>query len=335
MLGHNQLWLLSCHTKPYSLAPIVKATGSSMTASFIKLGTRGSPLALAQAHEVRRRLSERHEVPIDQIEIIVIRTTGDQIQDRALSEAGGKGLFTKELDQALIDGAIDIAVHSSKDLPTLLPEQLHIIGYLEREDVRDAFISTKAKTLLDLPKGATLGSASLRRQAMALRLRPDLRITLLRGNVETRLRKVETGEIDATLLAQAGLNRLGLAHRITSTLSLTDFIPAVGQGAVGITCRVTDSRTANVIKTISHQPTYFAVTTERAFLKVLDGSCRTPIGGHAIVTNSIIELNGIVLSKSGNQTFTSQWSGSLDEAEMIGQKAGQHILNIMPTHFLN
>jgi hydroxymethylbilane synthase len=305
-----------------------------MAAAFIKLGTRGSPLALAQAHEVRRRLSAHHQLAAEQIEIVVIRTTGDQIQDRALSEAGGKGLFTKELDQALIEGAIDLAVHSSKDLPTFLPPAIAIIGYLPREDARDAFISAKAKTLLDLPEGAKLGSASLRRQAMALRLRPDLKITLLRGNVETRLRKVESGEIDATLLAIAGLNRLGLAHRATSLLSLDDFVPAAGQGAVGITCRKDDINTHSLIQAICDPSTLHAVTAERAFLTVLDGSCRTPIGGHATIIAAELNMSGIVLSKTGNRFFTATAKGAITNAAAIGIRAAHDILNAMPDDFL-
>jgi hydroxymethylbilane synthase len=305
-----------------------------MKSPFIKLGTRGSPLALAQAHAVKRQLAERHNLPDEAIEIIIIKTTGDQIQDRALAEAGGKGLFTKELDQALIDGKIDCAVHSSKDLPTFIPAAIDITAFPQREDPRDAFISTKARTLMDLPHGATLGSASLRRQSMALRLRPDLNIVLLRGNVETRLRKVETGEIDATLLALAGLNRLGLTQHVTSILDLHDFIPAVGQGAVAITSRRDDDDMRSALAQINHAPTAYAVTAERAFLTVLDGSCRTPIGGYAHISDQQLRFIGIVLSKNGSRVFQSDHIGVPEDATQIGEYAAQKILDLMPQNFL-
>ena len=201
------------------------------------LGTRGSPLALAQANETRRRLSEAHGWDVEQIVLKVIRTSGDAIQDRPLAEAGGKGLFTKEIDAALLAGEIDAAVHSAKDLPTLVPEGVALAGFLPREDVRDALISALSDTIQGLPKGASLGAASLRRQAQALRLRPDLRLELLRGNVETRLKKAESGAVGATLLAMAGLKRLGLVHRARAALDLDAFLPAPGQGAIALTAR--------------------------------------------------------------------------------------------------
>jgi hydroxymethylbilane synthase len=206
----------------------------------------------------------------------VIKTTGDAIQDRPLSEAGGKGLFTKELDAALLEGAIDLAVHSAKDLPTACRTGLRSPGYLPREDARDAFISLNARSLSDLPRAAVVGSASLRRQAMVKRLRPDLRVTLLRGNVGTRLKKLEAGDVDATLLAMAGLNRLGLAHHATAALALDDFVPAVGQGAIAVTVRADDEATHEAVARICDAATGAAVAAERAFLAVLDGSCRTP-----------------------------------------------------------
>ena len=238
-----------------------------MTASplFI-LGTRGSPLALAQAYETRRRLSEALGWPSEGIELKIIRTSGDAIQDRPLAEAGGKGLFTKEIDIALLAGEIDGAVHSGKDLPTLIPDGIVLAGFLPREDVRDALISAASDTVEGLPPGATLGAASLRRQAQALRLRPDLKLELLRGNVETRLRKAESGAIGATLLAMAGLKRLGLVHRARAPLSLDSFLPAVGQGAIALTARTGDARALDAFAAILHAPTFAELAAERAYL---------------------------------------------------------------------
>src|SRR5271165_3275251 len=228
-----------------------------MTASpLLVLGTRGSPLALAQAEETRRRLAEAHGWAAERIALRTIRTSGDAIQDRPLAEAGGKGLFTKEIDLALLAGEIDAAIHSAKDLPTLLPEGVAIAGFLPREDVRDALISSFADTIERLPRGASLGAASLRRQAQALRLRPDLRPELLRGNVETRLRRAETGAIGATLLAMAGLKRLGLVHRARAPLDIETFLPAPGQGAIALTARAGDTRALEALAAIADADTY-------------------------------------------------------------------------------
>ena len=221
---------------------------SSANAALLRIGSRGSPLALAQAHEVRSRLAAAANIDPERIAITVIRTTGDAIQDRPLAEAGGKGLFTKEIEEALISGAIDLAVHSSKDVPTVLPAGLILAGYLPREDARDAFISRKAKTLHDLPAGAVVGTASLRRQALVRRVRSDLKVVSLRGNVETRLRKLEAGEVDATLLAIAGLKRLGLLAAATAILDPGEFLPAVGQGAIGLETRVGRCRDARACR---------------------------------------------------------------------------------------
>lgn len=305
-----------------------------MASPFLTIGTRGSPLALAQTHQTRALIARAHGITEDEIAISIIRTTGDMIQDRALSESGGKGLFTKELDIALIDGAIDLAVHSSKDLPTVLPDGLCVAGYLPREDVRDVLITSHGKSFADLPQGATLGTASLRRGAMAKRLRPDLNITLLRGNVETRLRKAESGEVGATLLALAGMKRLGLAHRATAILSVDDFLPAVGQGAIGITTRSEDHATRVKLGAILHDHTCLALTTERAFLRVLDGSCRTPIAGHAQVVNGHIEFRGMVLREDGSACFEVTDSGPPDDAELIGTRAGQKLRETMPADVL-
>ncbi len=300
----------------------------------VRIGTRGSPLAMTQTLAVRRSLAAAHGVPEDAFEVVVIKTTGDMIQDRPLSESGGKGLFTKELDAAMIEGRIDIAVHSSKDLPTFLPDEICIAGYVPREDVRDVLVSAKAKRIIDLPRGATFGSASLRRQAQVLRLRPDLKPVLLRGNVETRLRKAETGEVDATLLALAGLNRLGLTQRATAILETDDFLPAVGQGAVGITARKDDHATRVAIAGILDGETGFAVTLERAFLAALDGSCRTPIAGHARLVDGKLLFRGLLLRVDGSEVFEVEDSGHPDDAEMIGTRAGRHILERAPGDIL-
>ncbi len=301
-----------------------------MSSAWLTIGTRGSPLALAQANETRRRLAEACGVALDTIALAVIRTSGDRIQDRPLSEAGGKGLFTRELDAAQLAGAIDLAVHSSKDLPTALPEGLAVAGCLPREDPRDAFISARARRLVDLPQGASLGTASLRRAAMALRLRPDLTIALLRGNVETRLRRIESGEIDATLLAMAGLNRLGLAHHAASILDPEEFLPAVGQGAIAITVRSDDDRTRAALAPILDAPTTTAFAAERAFLTVLDGSCRTPIGGHATISEGRLALRGTVLSPDGRRFVDIADAGHVSDADAIGARAGRALLARMP-----
>lgn len=296
----------------------------------LKIGTRGSPLALAQAHEVRRRLALAHACAEDCFQIVVIRTTGDMVQDRALSEIGGKGLFTKEIDTAMLAGEIDIAVHSSKDLPTVLPDGIEAPGYLRREDVRDAFISGVAASLMDLPAGASLGTASLRRQAQVRRLRPDLRVQLLRGNVETRLRKAESGEVGATLLAYAGLKRLGLAARVTALLDIDDFLPAVGQGAIGLTARTGDAATSAAVAAIIDEDTGYALETERAFLKELDGSCRTPIAGYARIVEGSVVFKGQVLKEDGSQTFDIEASGEPAQARAIGSSAGRELLARIP-----
>ncbi|WP_374545741.1 hydroxymethylbilane synthase, partial [Rhodoblastus sp.] len=267
-------------------------------------------------------------------EITVIKTSGDLIQDRPLSEVGGKGLFTKELDQAQLDGAIDIAVHSAKDLPTVLPEGLVVAGYLPREDVRDAFIGRAAKTLQELPPGARVGSASLRRQAMIRRLRPDLEVELLRGNVQTRLRKVESGEFAATLLALAGLKRLGLADRATSILPLDLFPPACGQGAIAITARAEDSRVIADLALICDADTGHALAAERAFLHELDGSCRTPIAGHAVVAENGLSFYGLVLRKDGSEAFDAHANGPVDHAAALGAAAAKTILAAAPADLL-
>ncbi len=262
--------------------------------------------------------------------IEIIRTTGDQIHDRPLSESGGKGLFTKELDSALIAGGIDLAVHSSKDLPTHLPSEIVIAGYLPREDARDAWISRGGLELDELPAGAVVGTASLRRAAQVKRRRPDIQTTLLRGNVETRLSKVEKGEIDATLLAVAGLKRLGLAGRATALLPLEAFPPACGQGAIGVTRRAGDNATRDLLAPLFDEATGFALAAERAFLAALDGSCRTPIAGHAQVHGAELSFIGEVLKADGAEAYVVRRRGRAIDAAMIGADAGKEILLRLP-----
>jgi hydroxymethylbilane synthase len=302
-----------------------------MTSSAIfTLGARGSPLALAQANEARRRLAEAHGWEIERIALQVIRTSGDKIHDRPLAEAGGKGLFTKEIDAALIAGAIDAAVHSAKDLPSLMPNGVVIGAYLPREDVREALISALADTIEGLPRGATFGAASLRRLAQALRLRPDLKPALLRGNVETRLGKAESGAVGATLLALAGLKRLGLAHRARAVLDVDKFLPAPGQGAIAITARNADARALEALKVISDGGTSSALAAERAFLAQLEGSCRTPIAGLARLEAGLLTLRGEVLRLDGSERFDIAAEGAPADAERLGREAGRKLAARLP-----
>ena len=301
---------------------------------WMKIGTRGSPLALAQAREMRSLLAAAHGLPEERIELVVIRTTGDMIQDRPLSEAGGKGLFTKELDIALLDGSIDIAVHSSKDLPTLMPDGIDIPGFLPREDVRDVFISPRAESLATLAPGSLVGTASLRRQALVRRLRPDLRVGLLRGNVQTRLGKLASGEVDATLLALAGLKRLGLVSHATEILDEESFLPAVGQGAIGITARTDDHETRVKLGAVLDPPTGFALTLERAFLRVLDGSCRTPIAGHARIADGQASFRGMILRGDGSEWYETAATGPVEDVERLGVQAGNDLLSRAPADIL-
>jgi hydroxymethylbilane synthase len=291
----------------------------------IRVGTRGSPLALVQANWVRDRLAETHAIPADGIEIHVIKTSGDAIQDRPLAEVGGKGLFTKEIEDALQAGTIDLAVHSMKDVATRLPDDLEICVVLEREDVRDAFISTRHATLTDLPSGAILGTSSLRRQAQILRLRPDLQIVGFRGNVETRLRKLADGVADATLLALAGIKRLGLHNRATHILDIDTLLPAVAQGAVGIEIRKGDTHTADLVRPLDHAETSAAVRAERAFLAGLDGSCRTPIAGHARIIGHQVHLTGEVLTPDGRFHLRTTRVGPSADGEKLGADAAREI----------
>jgi hydroxymethylbilane synthase len=291
----------------------------------LRLGTRGSPLALAQARTVRQAIAAAHGFDPERIEVKIIRTSGDRIQDRPLAEAGGKGLFTKEIEEALLSGAIDLAVHSSKDMPTVLPDGLVLAAFLEREDVRDVFVSRKAGSLAALPRGAVVGTASLRRQALVKRLRPDLSVSILRGNVETRLRRLDEGVADATLLALAGLKRLGIAELATAVLDVDAFPPAVGQGAVGIETRADDARTRALLDPTNHADTACALAAERAFLAVLDGSCRTPIAGHATLSGNEIKFRGMILKPDGSEVFETARAGNRADAERLGADAGAEL----------
>ncbi len=297
--------------------------------AILRLGTRGSPLALAQAHEVKRRLAEAHSDLADEnaIEIVVIKTTGDKILDRALSEIGGKGLFTKEIEEALLDGSIDAAVHSMKDVPTWLPDGLEISTILPREDPRDAFFSLKAETLSGLPEGSVVGSASLRRQAQILLARPDLKVITFRGNVQTRLRKLAEGEVDATLLAVAGLRRLGQAEQITSVIETDEMLPAVAQGAVGLEVRSDDSVTRGYLSAIDDAVSAVRVTAERACLEVLDGSCRTPIAALAELDEApgSLKLRALVAMPDGSRVWRGTRQGSAGDAAALGKDLGEQL----------
>jgi len=291
----------------------------------IRIGTRGSKLALAQAHEVRNRLAAAHGGPPERFEIVVITTTGDKVRDRPLAEIGGKGLFTKEIEEALLDKRIDMAVHSMKDMPAELPAGLQMSALLPREDPRDAFLSPVAADLSRLPQGAVIGSSSVRRAAQALNARPDLRVVQFRGNVDTRLAKLAAGEVAATFLACAGLKRLGLADRITSAVPVDIMLPAVAQGAVGIEIRANDEATARLVAAVNDEETTITVAVERAFLATLDGSCRTPLAGHATLADGRIRFRGQALSLDGAKVFEAAREGAAADAVALGRDAGKEV----------
>jgi hydroxymethylbilane synthase len=291
--------------------------------TILRIGTRGSPLALVQARMVAARLAAALGAPPDSFPLTTIRTSGDMIQNRSLADEGGKGLFTKEIEEALLDRRIDLAVHSAKDMPTLLPEGLVLAACLEREDARDVFISGKARTLAELPQGATLATSSPRREAIARRARPDLRVVPLRGNVETRLRKLDSGEADATILAFAGLKRLGLADRATSIMNADEFLPAAGQGAIGIEIRESDTRTRDLLARIDHAHTSVAIAAERAFLAALEGTCKTPIAAHATLSGAVLQFRGLIAKQDGSAARETAIAGARNDAVTIGTDAGR------------
>jgi hydroxymethylbilane synthase len=297
-----------------------------MTAPLLRLGTRGSKLALVQAGLVRDALAAAAPAlaGADAIEIVPIRTAGDAIQDRPLSEAGGKGLFVKEIEEALLSRRIDIAVHSMKDMPTAQPPGLVIAAFLPREDARDVLIAGEATRIADLKPGAVVGTAALRRRAQLLHRRPDLQIVNLRGNVETRLAKRTAGVVEATLLALAGLKRLGMAH-VGTPVPVDEMLPAVGQGAVCIECRADDAKVRAWLAAIDHRPTATCVAAEHAMLVVLDGSCRTPIAGHAILAADGLHLRGLIVKPDGSELIATERRGAPADAEAMGRDAGHEL----------
>jgi len=299
-----------------------------MASPLLRIGTRGSPLALAQAAEVRARLAAAWpELAAEgAVETVIIRTTGDAVQNRTLAAIGGKGLFTKELEEALYAGTVDLAVHSLKDVPTWLPDGLALVCHLEREDPRDAFFSRGGAPLATLPAGSVVGTASLRRQAQVLHARPDLRVVPLRGNVETRLRKLAEGAVDATLLALAGLKRLGKTAGISEILPPEAMLPAVAQGAIGIEARSGDERVRAYLEPLGHRATERRVAAERALLAALDGSCKTPIAGLAeFVEGGRLRLRGLVVRPDGGAAHATEREGAAEDAERMGADAGAEL----------
>jgi hydroxymethylbilane synthase len=298
---------------------------SSTPEGILRIGSRGSPLALVQARQAQTALAKTCGIAPDEIEITIIRTSGDRIQDRPLADAGGKGLFTKEIEEALLSGAIDFAVHSSKDIPALLPKGLTLAAFLPREDPRDALVSRTAKTLGDLPRNARVGTSSPRRQALLLRARPDLRIVPLRGNVETRLRKIDAAEMDGAVLAVAGLKRLGLFSAIATALDVDEFLPAAGQGAIAIETRADDAKAVALAAASGDADTHTALAAERAFLAALGGSCRTPIAGHARLDGDTVRFRGLVARTDGSDAIEVARHGRRADAATLGADAGEEI----------
>ena len=293
----------------------------------LNIGTRGSPLALAQAYETRECLAQSFDLPFEAFEIIVIMTTGDRITDRPLKEIGGKGLFTREIEQALLDGSIDIAVHSMKDMPVLQPEGLVLDTYLRREDERDAFIALDGGTLSDLEPGAVVGTSSLRRQAQLKLRRPDLEVIEFRGNLQTRLKKLKNKVADATFLAMAGLKRLKMDEVPRMAIDVNDMLPAVGQGAIGIERRMSDKRMADILGSIHHMKTGQRLAAERAFLTALDGSCETPIAGLAELDGGSIRLRGEVLRLDGSDVISDDVRVLIEDGAEAGRAMAKKLLS--------
>ena len=293
----------------------------------LRIGTRGSPLALAQAVETRTKLMTAWDWPEEAFEVVVIQTSGDRIQDRPLRLVGGKGLFTKEIEEQLLDGSIDIAVHSMKDMPTAQPDGLVLDTYLPREDVRDAFVSPSTDSIASLTQGARVGSSSLRRRAQLMHVRPDLDVVEFRGNVQTRLKKLAEGVASCTFLAMAGLNRLNMAHIATLAIEPEDMLPAVAQGAIGIERRSNDSVTAALLEPLHHAGTGQRLVAERAFLAALDGSCETPIAGLAILEGSELLLRGEVLRPDGSEKLSGERRGAIGRGAEMGYDLAQDLLS--------
>jgi len=301
---------------------------SSTPARPLRIGSRGSPLALIQARQAQTALAKACGIVAEQIEIKIIRTSGDKLQgpnEQSLADAGGKGLFTKEIEEALLSGAIDFAVHSSKDIPAILPAGLTLAAFLPREDPRDTLVSGKAKTLRELSRNALVGTSSPRRQALLMRARPDLRIAPLRGNVETRLRKIEAGEMDAAVLAVAGLKRLGLFSTMATALEIEEFLPAAGQGAIAIETRANDESARAAAAAIDDADTHTALAAERAFLAALGGSCRTPIAGHARLDGDTVRFRGLLAKTDGSDAIEVSRQGRRADAAALGADAGHEI----------
>ncbi|MDA0317732.1 MAG: hydroxymethylbilane synthase [Proteobacteria bacterium] len=293
----------------------------------LKIGTRGSPLALAQAYETRQRLCQAFDLDESAFEIIVIKTTGDKVLDRPLKEIGGKGLFTREIEEDMLSGKIDIAVHSMKDMPVLQPVGLLLDTYLPREDVRDAFVSHSFEGISELPAGTLVGTSSLRRKAQLQNKRPDLTVVEFRGNVQTRLKKLEDGVASCTFLAMAGLNRLDMTHVAKSAVAVEDMLPAVAQGAIGIERRENDLNTAGLLEAIHDIPTGQRLSAERAFLKELDGSCETPIAGLAELQGGQIHLRGEVLRPDGSEAINDHVTAPIEDAAILGQELAKKLLS--------
>lgn len=301
----------------------------------LRIGTRGSLLAMWQAHEVRRSLMVAHDLPQDAFEVVVIKVTGDMIQDRALKEIGGKGLFTREIEEALLDGGIDIAVHSMKDMPTQQPAGLTLDCYLPREDVRDAFVSNSINALSELPQGAVVGSSSLRRRSQLALRRPDLKLVEFRGNVQTRMKKLDDGVAVATFLAMAGLNRLGMAHVAKSAIAPEEMLPAVAQGAIGVERRSDDAAVTALLAAIHCTPTGHRITAERAFLAELDGSCETPIAALALLEGDEIWLRGEVLRPDGTESIAGDIRGPIADGPQMGRDLAQQLKARAPSGFFD
>lgn len=293
----------------------------------LRIGTRGSPLALAQAYETRERLSIAFGLSLDSFEIVVIKTTGDKVLNRPLKEIGGKGLFTKEIEEALLQESVDIAVHSMKDMPVQQPDGLILDTFLPREDVRDAFVSRIHKSLADIPQGATVGTSSLRRKAQLMSKRPDLKIVEFRGNVQTRLKKLDDGVAECTFLAVAGLNRLKMEDIITAPISTDEMLPAVAQGAIGIERREKDIKIATMLEAIHNSTTGLLLSAERAFLEALDGSCETPIAGLAEFKNENLRFRGEILKTDGSEVYSDEQVVSKEDATLVGIEMAHKLLS--------
>jgi hydroxymethylbilane synthase len=291
-----------------------------------RIGTRGSPLALAQANEARQRLADAHDLDFEAFEVVTIKTTGDRVLDRPLKEIGGKGLFTREIEEALLAGTIDIAVHSMKDMPVAQPDGLILDTYLPREDVRDAFVSPGRGWLRDLRRGATVGTSSLRRRAQLLHRRPDLNVVEFRGNVQTRLRKLESGVAAATFLAMAGLNRLGLEDVPRTEIAPDEMLPAVAQGAIGIERRESDARSARLLEPLHDGETALRLAAERAYLARLDGSCETPIAGLAELEAGTLRLRGEILRPDGSEALSDVIDGPEEDGQAMGRELAERLL---------